>query len=270
MINKEVHFFDLDNTLWQTTAKWWIISKKDPSKPILKIEPHIGAGILSGTWQSDRHKIWYNGVEGWLSNELWIAIQQKGKLEHADIGISWREYTDSNLISSQASDIKFFIHHIQHLKGVHCNIYLLTARGNRAAHAVLLNKLEHKLDGICQIDGAWFINDPSTFKIVGSTGYKKTCILLQSLIGWRIENEQFLPIVEKEWDKCFFYDDEEGNIISAKDCNRILSGLLNKTEPNLKAKILSKLDKKMLITNLVTSNEQNPFISSTVQLIYNL
>lgn len=265
---KEVHFFDLDNTLWHTSAKWWIIDKRSPKEPIIKIDPHIGSSILSGVWSSQGHKIEYNGVEGWLSQELWLKIQKKGKIEAGQIGLSWREYTDSNLIKSQASDIKFFTHHINHLKGINTNIYLLTARGNKAAHQLLLNKLEKELDGICSINGAWFINDPSTFKILGNTGLKKTCVLLQSLIGWKIEAEQFKPIQTEEWDICHFYDDEDANILAAKDCNRIIKQLLLKTEPGLKQKIIQKLSNKVLNIHHVCSNEINPFISNTIKLLY--
>ena len=38
--NKEIHFFDLDNTLWYLDSKIWVVDKRKPNIPIIKLSKH--------------------------------------------------------------------------------------------------------------------------------------------------------------------------------------------------------------------------------------
>ena len=131
MENEIIHWFDADYTLWDTNAKWWIISKKNPSKPIIRITQYEGYLILSGHYSKDGHNIYYNGKEGWLSDDIWLKTQRTKAIDIEDIGISFREYLDPELIEKQYKNLIIHIDRIQHIAGKKDIINLLTARGNR-------------------------------------------------------------------------------------------------------------------------------------------
>jgi hypothetical protein len=253
------HFYDLDGTLWQTDAKWWIIDKNDPSKCIKRISQYEGSLIIGGYYKADNLYISYNGLEGWLNKDLWNYITNKKDVSIKDIGISLREFSDVKLIESQAKNITFNIHHISHLENTSDKINLITARGNKLAHTLLLDKLNIELVKLnINVADIHFVNDPTSVNIVGSTSTKKCLIILQSIVGYLINNNQFIAIECDKFNTTYFYDDEDKNIDA---CN-----LINQF---LKEKIINEIkeNKPVLYLNLVTSNKINPFITTKVDIV---
>lgn len=265
--NKNIHWYDLDGVLWQTDAKWWIVDKMSPSKPIIKISQYEGSLILSGHYRSDNIFVSYNGHEGYLSKEMFLKIQSKKNISKEDIGFNWREFTDSKIIEKQAEYIIFNIKYISHLKDTEDDVKLLTARGNKDAHDILLNKLNGELSGLnILISDSIFINDIKFLNITGSTSVKKTMCILQSMVGYEIHDDKFVPISVEKYDCSYFYDDEDKNIEQCKLMNTHLLKLLENTMPSLRSEILEdvRMRQPKLIINLVTTNEENMFITNEV------
>lgn len=265
----DIHWFDLDGTIWSTDAMWWIIDKNDPANYIIKISQHEGSLILAGFHKNDGHKITYNGHEMWISKDVWAKIQRKKSIKAEDIGVSWREFSDSILIEKQAENVEFHLHRIHHLCDTNHTINLLTARGNKKAHDLLLTKLNQELDKInVNVNKSFFTSDPLSVQIAGNTPMKKAMIMLQFIVGYQIKDAEFVPLQLEAHQNTYFYDDEDKNIEAAINMNNYLRELLTNTQPWLKDKIISKVNEHnpCLYANLVSSNELNPFETTKVDI----
>lgn len=264
---KEIHWFDLDHTLWATDAKWWILDKKNPEKPLFKINQYDGQLIINGTHIKDNNQIYYNGVVGWLSNEMITKIKQKKDINIEDIGVTFREYTSSELIQKQSENMFIYIDRLNDIKAKTINI--LTARANKEAHKEMIDILDKKLNEIgIKINESIFVNDSQAKLLVGTTRERKLQVLIQSLIGYEIKNNAFSSIMCESCDVCYFYDDEDTNIEECKFINERIRLLLSKTQPWLRQRIEEniKFGEKKMILNLVSSNEMNPFETEIVEV----
>ena len=239
---KKIVWLDLDNTLWQTNAKWWIINKENPEKHLLRISQEEGYLFTSGKYLKDNHEINYNGIQAWLSNDVFNKIQKIKKLKNEQLGISFREFNDISFLEKQSENLVILINNVKHLNNHSSDtkIALLTARGNKKGHTVLLNKLksslkEHKIN--INIDKIYFINDLETLRHDGIS----------------------------------FYDDEEYNNNAINIISNTLKNILNNTKTKssyLVDEILSNFkNKKISIeTNLVSTNLENTFITNKFNL----
>jgi FMN phosphatase YigB (HAD superfamily) len=50
---KEIHFFDLDGTLWNIDSKVWIVDKENPKLPLLKLDKSEFELIKNGVYKKD-------------------------------------------------------------------------------------------------------------------------------------------------------------------------------------------------------------------------
>jgi hypothetical protein len=201
---------------------------------------------------------------------MWEKIQRKKSIPVENIGVSWREFGDTALIQQQAENVKFHLHRISHLADTTHTINLLTARGNKEAHELLLIKLKGELDKFnININKSFFTSDPMSVGIVGSTPMKKAMIMLQFIVGYQIKNGEFMPLQLDSHQNTFFYDDEDKNIEAALNINNYLKDLLINTQPWLRDKIRAKVieHKPTLTVNLVSSNELNPFDTQKIDII---
>lgn len=266
---REKHYFDLDGTLWETNARSWIIDKLNPSNPIMKIDMHEFNLLHKGYYVNDGHKIDYNGMEFWLSNEILTKIKTKKPIEIDRIGISVREFNNIDFITSQLDSIKFMFNRLTVVPNLK-SITLLTARSNIKAHLPLISKLEEELNKInIKLDGYHLIHDLSELKNnnTGDTSTKKLIKLIQSLIGFKIEGDKFVALLEDEQDIVHFYDDEDKNINICNDINEYIMLYLSNSSDVVKKRIMNKkLSNKKLFTYLVTSNEINPFVKKEINI----
>lgn len=267
----KLHCFDLDGTLWETNAKAWIIDKRNPSTYIIKIDAHTFNLLSKGYYMNDNKKISYNGLEFWLSNEIFTEIKTKKPIELENIGLSIREFNNIQLIQEQKNSIKFYTNRLKNIPNI-TDIILLTARGNKIAHQPLLDKLSDKLKNDINVNiiDSIFVND--TIELVnnntGDTATKKLIKLIEFLIGFKIENNKFQPlIISNIADEVNFYDDEDKNIEICKEINTYILDYYNNSSNVMKERI-KKIDfkNKKLITHLVTSNEMNPFITEEINV----
>lgn len=263
----KAYFIDLDDTLISNPAKWWIVDKKNPANYILRINKLEAQLILQGFYKSNGYEINYNGLNGWISQDLYNKILKKKNIKPEDIGISFREYLDVNLIESQIATLIIHIDNIKHLKGKTIN--LLTARSNKKAHQKLIDNLNTRLSNLdINIDKEYFISDPTIVNSHGSIGEKKVYVLLEHLLGYKIDNNQFKPILVEQYNEIDFYDDEETNLEACNNIHKIINNLLKKSEPFMTDKIRNKISLNDIVLNfyLIGSNEVNMFNKFTIKL----
>lgn len=264
---KRKYYFDLDGTLWNTNSKIWIVDKLHPEYPILKIDAHEFNLSYNAYYIKDNNRIYYNGMECWLSNDLLTKIKQKKPIDLDRIGISDREFqcieylTEKNIINYE----------IDRIKDLNIpSITVLTARAGKDVHKELLSKLEEKLNEVnIKLDDSIFVNDMLEYKYKnnGSTADKKLIKMIQSLIGFEIHENKFVPLAVEEFDEVYFYDDANANIEVCNDVNEVIRVLYDNSSSVIQKRIEAKnLSKKKLVTHLVTTNKMNPFVQNIIEL----
>ena len=214
-MNKEIAFFDLDNTLWYIKSDIWVIDKNKPSVPIYKISPIEFALITSGIYVKDDILIEYNNEKFYISKDIMERILRKNKnIRLGNLGISYSEFFDDDILNKK--DVQLLLNNVKHLIGKNIEIGLLTARSDRKKHAPLLNKLRLKLKEYgLEIDKIYFVSE--SIRAIGYQDkviYDKNRILLTHLIGLDIEDNHFVPIKKDCYNKVYFYDDVKSNIMN--------------------------------------------------------
>lgn len=265
--SKNLHFFDLDGTLWNIDCKVWIIDKEEPHKPIIRLDNFETNKIISGFYIKDNQKVEYNGENYFISNDLFNEINKKKKLPIERIGISWIEFNDEKYINN--TKVTFLFNNIRHLRNKDEYICLLSGRSHRERHAEILNTLRKKLQDIgIEIYKIYFVSDKFHYRHDENISLNKLNILIEHLIGLKIDEGKFKSYKQDWFSNIYFYDDEKMNIDYANDVQKIFDRVLKNTDDELFKLIMDRLSKnKMTLTNnLITNNEINPFETTKVTL----
>jgi len=264
---RTIHFFDLDDTLWKINGNVWIINKNNPSKPIIKLNKIELYDILSGIHINDEIKIDYNGNTYWISENMFNKIKKRyPNISEDQIGISFIEFTNPYIINK----ISIFRENIRHIIGNKDDeIGILSARYSEENDNLLLSALKKELEnnGLF-IDKFYYVGDFFKSKVNDDIAYKKSNVILEHLIGFKIKNDHFLPIKQDKYDIIYFYDDEFKNIQVANEIQILLEEYLRNTEDEVFNRIMKLLEtsKPILYNNLITNNSLNRFKTTKVEL----
>jgi hypothetical protein len=268
-MSKEIAFFDLDNTLWYIKSDIWIIDKNKPSVPILKISPIEFALIRSGIYVDDDILIEYNNEKFYISKDMMERILRKSKnVRLVNLGISYSEFFDDDILNKK--DVQLLLNNIKHLIGKNIEIGLLTARSDRKKHGTLLNKLRLKLKEYgLEIDKIYFVSE--SIRITGHQDrvfYDKNKVLLSHLIGLTIDNDRFIPVKKDAYNKVYFYDDVKSNTANLNNLQDYFDFLVRNSDPECIEFINNRLENNelILVNNLITNNEVNPFETNVIKL----
>jgi len=260
ILMNEFHFFDLDHTLWEMENYAWVIDKNKPEIPLVKISINDLFMIKKGFYRKDNLKINYNGQEFFISKDLMNKIQKKKIIGIDNIGISYIELTSPEYIN--ISKITFLIKNIKHLVGREdIKIIILTARNNRQKHEKVLNLLRLKLQEMdLEIFKIYFVGDEMKIENDEGNAYKKSIVLLEHMVGMKIDKNSFVPLKQDFSNSIYFYDDEIQNINYANDIQSIFDTVYRNTTNEDAKKIIINRIKNMnptLYTNLVGTNDIN-------------
>ena len=261
--NNKINFFDIDGTLWDIDAKVWIIDKEEPHKPILRLDNYEVNRILNDFYKKDNFKIEYNGEEYYISN----ILLKKLRFPIERLGISWIEFYNEDYINNTKT--KFLFKNIKHLRHKNEFICLLSGRSHRDRHAEILNELRKKLKDIgIDIFKIYFVADKFIYKQSETVALNKTHILLEHLIGLKIEDGKFVSFKQDWFKDVYFYDDDKMNIDYANDIQMILDRLLKNTDDDLFKIIIDRLNTNELCcyNNLITNNDINNFETTKIVL----
>ena len=269
-MDREIAFFDLDNTLWYIKSDIWVINKNKPSAdPLLKIPQTEFALIRSGIYVKDDIPIDYNNEKFFISRDMLERIRRKSKnIQLDDLGISYIELFDEDILNKK--EVQFLLDNIKHFVGKDIEIGVLTARSDRKLHANLLNKLRKKLKEYgLEIDKIYFVSEAIRLNnSFDKVTYNKNKVLLEHLVGLSIEDNNFIPVKKDAYDKIYFYDDLKTNILNVNNLQEYFDFLVRNSDDEILEFINNRLKNHTLtlITNLVTNNELNPFETKVIEL----
>lgn len=257
-----LNFFDLDDTLWRSTARLVIIDKKYPEK-IIKEIPQNMIGGLKTYYKRDNNMIYYNGETYYLPN----SIVDELKINLSDIGISYREWKEEGYICAE-----FMLNNIKHLKNKeNYEIALLTARANKEEHKEIINELNSDIKQILKkpIKKVYFINDLDNNRNDDITATRKATILLEHLIGLKIKNGKFIAIKQDHYDEVSLYDDNDTNIKTVNSMQKLFDHYITETDDNIRNEIIRFVrNKELYYTSYkVTNNIIEPFIENRQRLL---
>ena len=265
--NKVLNFFDLDGVLWESKTKIWVIDKEDPSKPIIRLTSMEMTDILLGVHFKDKLKIEYNQKTYYISNKLFNKIRKKKNIAIERLGLSYIEYTNPTYLNN--TKIEIILDNIRHLKPENNLFCILTGRAYQHRHSKMLNFLREKLLDInINLFKIYFVGKRVTIEHTEQISLDKAHVLLEHLIGVKIEDGKFVSKKQDWYSDIHFYDDNQMNIDYAIDIQTIFERVMKKTEDELYITILTRLkDNELSLTaHLVTNNDVNRFKSKTVTL----
>jgi hypothetical protein len=271
-MNKDLHLYDLDFTLWRTPSKLAVIDKKEPWKVIYRISPDK-ISMMKSYYRKEDLTVNYNGGTWYLNEQMWSDIKRLigREITLSDIGISDREWTNEEILENQISKTDYLLENLNHLKGGKFDIGFLTARTRKKNHIDNINKLKEKVATKLKtsVKKVYFVNDLDENNSGDITSSRKAKILLEHLVGYKIKGSKFTSLKQDSYDRVFFYDDDKSNVEQANALQFLLEKLLVKTSKEVKHDILERIKQNNLfyIVNEITSNKLNPFIKYERKLL---
>lgn len=269
-MEKSLHFFDLDYTLWILDSKLAVIDKDEPQTVIYRISSDEDK-FMREFYKKEGLEVSYNGHKWYLTEKILKAIQKVKNIDLDRIGISYREFTDKELLESQIFRTEYLLENLNHLKGIKMEIGVLTARSNKINHTknleVLKEKIENKLQ--TKINKIYFVNDIDNNHKSDLTSIRKAKIVLEYLTGYKIKGNKFVDLKQEKYLEVHFYDDSFKNIEVVNNLQILIENLLVKTELDIKIDILNLLKNNELkfITHQITQNKLQPFITKENKLL---
>jgi hypothetical protein len=265
------HIFDI-NTLIQISGKVWIVSKRNPNTPILKIDQSDFNLIKKGVWKTTGTPIKISDINYYITNDLFESIKIKCKkmnLNITDLSFSMQEFMNPDIIKDL--DIKIIKEHLVYLKNSPDDIYIICSKNTKLNIQPTIKKLEEYLMELgLSVKNYYFISETFYNRNEDKIAHKKIKVLLQHLIGLKTDNDQFTDEEITQYDEVFFYEDDISTIKLTKTSNDILKFLFDNSTDEIKEKINECLNKDLILNlNEVTYNKVNLFKVDRIKLTIN-
>ena len=263
------HFFDL-NTLITINSKVWIVENTNPNTPLLRISKHEFNLIKKGVYKNFNIKVKLSGNDYWISEEIYnnLKVSCKNKKANiADLAFSMQEFMNPEII--EKGDYQIHIENIRHLKNTQDDIFIICSKNSKKAYEPIIEKLEDKIKEFgLTIKKYFFISETFYNKDKAEIVNAKTKLLLQFLIGLKIEDNKFINEEVERYDGVTLYEDDANTVKMLMNANDTLHFLVNNTEEALKEQIRTTIKDKEceIIIKQVTFNKANIFIDSKIEL----
>ena len=263
----ELYFLDIDETILHVDSKVRVINKRNPNKVLAYLDYLEYYNIIDNKYVDDNIKIFYNNDVFYISQVLFDKISKYNpNIKASDLGMSFVEFTDE-FIDKTSDNITFLKDNYKHLENK--QVILLTARSNKHKSEGVLKLIKEELDKYnISIYKDYFVGDYSNVT-TAQVPYKKATIILEHLIGYKIDYNKFTEKLQDTCEAAYFYDDNENNINTANDIQNILDSILHNTKDdeihnNIIYRI--KTNKLCMINNLVGSNKLNRFKTTEIDI----
>lgn len=252
------HFFDLDAIL-NVDNKVWIIDIKKPKFPIYKIDQSDYNLIKSNIWKNKGERFNFNGDNYWLpdsmSNDLKIKCKNL-KVDINNLTFSMQEFFNSEVIADLEYSINLDI--LNHVKNTTDRLYLICSKNNKKNYELIIKKIESKfLEMGLKFEEIYYLSETFFNRKDDKIIFNKIKILLQFLVGLKIEDNKFIDTEISKYDVIDYYDDDISNVnINPND---FLKYFYDNTDSVLKDKIngVIKSNNNILNINYVSPNKVN-------------
>jgi YHS domain-containing protein len=263
------HFIDLD-ILIKNDSKAWIVDKNNPNIPILKIDNSDLSVFKSGILKSQNNKMSFNGKTFYLSNEFMNRLKSKVKKHKSDfsnLGISFQEFLNPELIENVKFEIDLSI--LKNIVNTNDDIYIFCSKNTKENFKNQILKLEEEFEKIgLTIKKFYYLSETFFNKDEDQMAFIKNKVILQHLIGLKVDGDKFIDENIDEYSEIFYYDDNLSSTKLSLDINGIFEKFTMNTEKSIKESIKLKVQNNDKILNIkeFTNNKANKFRESSVQL----
>jgi hypothetical protein len=263
------HFIDLD-ILIKNDSKAWIVDKNNPNIPILKIDNSDLSVFKSGILKSQNNKMSFNGKTFYLSNEFMNRLKSKVKKHKSDfsnLGISFQEFLNPELIENVKFEIDLSI--LKNIVNTNDDIYIFCSKNTKENFKNQILKLEEEFEKIgLTIKKFYYLSETFFNKDEDQMAFIKNKVILQHLIGLKVDGDKFIDENIDEYSEIFYYDDNLSSTKLSLDINGIFEKFTMNTEKSIKESIKLKVQNNDKILNIkeFTNNKANKFKESSVQL----
>lgn len=263
------HFFDI-NTMIEIESEVWLVSKRNPNLPVLKLSQSdfnlIKKGVFRKTGQL--HNI--NNTDYFLPINISDNLKIKCKklnINITDLSFSMQEFMNPEIIKNL--NHKIWIENFIKLKNSNDDIYVICSKNTKKNYEFLIKKLEESLYDLgVKVKSFYYISETFYNRDEDKIAHTKVKLLLQHIIGLRTDENKITNEEITQYNEVFFYDDERTSINLCNQSNSILKFLYDNSEKEIKDKIDSILKEKSLylFINETTYNKVNPFITSKIEI----
>lgn len=265
----KAHFFDLD-TIISINNQAWIVDKKNPNVPLMKISKSDFNLIKSGIYRKQNNKVEFNGKVFWLPTDLVNRIKVKAKnykTEFSNLVISLQEFMNPDVTKHLEFDLNLDI--FESLKNKVEDIYIICSKQSKRNYESMIHKLEEQLkkQGIL-VKNFYYISENFYNQNDDDIKFKKLRLLIQHLMGYRTEGNKFIDKQITRYSQIEYYDNNYDTLNYAQDINSLLEIIVSNTENGLRDVIVEDLRdfKPSLIVNKVNENKFNKVESKKVIL----
>jgi len=267
----KANFVDLDSII-QTKQSAWIVSKADPNIPIHRIAKHKFNIFKSGIYRSQNNKIDFNGKTFWLDNDTMEILTKKCKKLKCDIsqlGISMQEFLNTSIIDDIEFD--FDMSCFRPMINQDVDIYIIATKLTKKNYTEKIKEFEEKLKEMgLSVKDHYFLSETFYNRNRDEIAFYKVKILIQHLIGLKIENEIFTDEKVQQYDQVSLFDDSYKTIHLAEKINTVLEKFILKSDRSEKLKIKETMKEKDLVlkVNKLTNNKVKPIETKLIPLVF--
>lgn len=267
----QAHFFDID-TLISVESNIWVISKDNPSTPIIKISQSEFNLIKKGVYKKHNSQLEMGGNNFWLPKNLMDKIKircKKHKCDITNLAFSMQEFINKEVIKEL--DYKIYKEHFSHLKNKTDDIYIICSKKSKNSYEHLINKLSEEFEDFgLTIKNFYFISETFYNRNDDNISHKKVRLLLQHLIGLKTDGDKFTNEELKSYNTIYYYDDNLKSLEMTNNSNDIFQHLLENSEQFIKSEIknIIKNNDKVIVVRKVTHNKINIFSDKEVSIEY--
>lgn len=266
-----IHILDLENTIVNLDFQPWIIKKTEPNIPIIRFTAGQRKLIESGTFRGEDYSIKHNGREFWISERIYRELEKKTKkdVDLVDYGISYAEFIDPDLINEISNKLDFRLDNIDHLKNTKDDVIIVSERSDLELHEILIQNVRNKLvEFNINVNNFYMLASSNLKNSIDDIPLKKELLVIEKLIGYKIEDEKFTNVNVEQYNKVYFYDDDRLVFEEMKTLQETFNKIYFNSNEEMKGVIMEKVikSKPFAKIHLITGNEFNKFIVSNITL----
>lgn len=265
----KAHFFDLD-TILKIDNKVWIIDKKFPNNPIMKISQSDFNLIKKGVYRSQNCQLYFNGENYWITENLLNDLKikcKKLKLSISNLGFSMQEFMNSEVIKDLDYEINLDL--FNSIKNTPDHIYFICSKNNKKNYELIIEKIEKKLKELgLEVKHYYFVSETFYNRNLDDITFKKVKLLIQHTVGFKTEGDKFIDEEIENYDEVHYYDEDLEATTLAITSNDFLKVLLDNTDESLKKQIQDSLksEDNYILINYVSPNKVNRIQTKKVLL----
>lgn len=256
-------YIEPEGMIYDLDARLWIVDYKEPNKCLYRLSKREHIAVLTNIYNKVGFKVNYCGQDFFLNEDIIenASKTSRRKLNIDKINVSCAEFFMPNEIKLNVENAKFDFSIMKHF--LNKNISNIFDICNSFKFDPLLSKFSGE-NIFLSTD-----NFPMHFN-----SYKKQSLVIEKLIGFKIDKAKIRFSESKvKPENSIQYASSSNEVYNTlNEINGVFNQLYNNSKDTVKELIRARLNKTnlVLINNLYTSNNINPFVKNKIILKFSV